>query len=213
MVGSRVGRPLRKRAGQYHHGDLRRALIDQALRTIDRHGAGGLTLRAVGDALGVSRTALYRHFSDKQSLVAAVAREGFRTLRQDLLEAWEREGRGQAGFQAMGEAYLRFAVAHPSHYRVMFGRFVESKARDPELIQEAEGAFQALVDALVALQEEGLVRRDDPVTLARFVWSVVHGVAMLTIDGQLPNGGDSECPPRRYVTERIRSAIAAATSV
>lgn len=213
MVGSRVGRPRRKRAGQYHHGDLRRALIDQALRTIDRHGVGGLTLRAVGEALGVSRTALYRHFSDKQSLVAAVACEGFRTLRQDLLEAWERDGRGQAGFQAMGEAYLRFAVAHPSHYRVMFGRFVESKARDPELIQEAESAFQALVDALVALQDEGLVRRDDPVTLARFVWSVVHGVAMLTIDGQLPNGGDSACLPRRYVTERIRSAIAAATSV
>lgn len=208
MVRSRVGRPRRKRAGQYHHGDLRRALIHQALRTIDRDGVEGLTLRAVGEALGVSRTALYRHFADKQSLIAAVAREGFRTLRTDLLEAWEREGRGRAGFEAMGEAYLAFAVANPSHYRVMFGRFLESCVRDPELVQEAEGAFQALVDALVAQQREGLARRDDPVLLARFVWSVVHGVAMLTIDGQLPRDDDAARLVTRYTLERLRAAVA-----
>src|SRR5262245_26410485 len=130
MRRSTLRRPQRKRAGQYHHGDLRRALIDQALRTIDEHGVEGLTLRGVGEALGVPRAALYLHFSDKQSRVAVVAREGFRALRVDLVEAWEQGGRGEAGFQAMGEAYLAFAVTHPSHYRVMFGRFVESKARD-----------------------------------------------------------------------------------
>jgi AcrR family transcriptional regulator len=211
MVGSRVGRPRRKRAGQYHHGDLRRGLIDQALRIIDRQGVEGLTLRAVGEALGVSRTALYRHFSDKQALVAAVASEGFRTLRLALIDAWEREGRRQGGFQAMGEAYLQFAVTHSSHYRVMFGRFVESCVRDPELVQEAEAAFQALVDALVAQQREGLVRRDDPVTLARFVWSVVHGVAMLTIDGQLP-ADESGSLFNRYAAQRLRAAIAATSS-
>ena len=210
MTRSLGRRPRRKRAGQYHHGDLRRALIDQALRTIDEEGVEGLTLRAVGDALGVSRTALYRHFSDKQALVAAVASEGFRTLRLALVETWERGGRGQAGFQSMGEAYLQFAVTHPSHYRVMFGRFVESGVRDPDLIREADGAFQALVDALIAQQREGLVRRDDPVSLARFVWSVVHGVAMLTIDGQLRGPAGEECLPRRYVAQRIQSAVAPA---
>jgi len=208
MVSSRAVRPRRKRAGQYHHGDLRRALIDQALRTIDKQGVEGLTLRAVGEALGVSRTALYRHFSDKQSLIAAVAREGFRTLRRDLLEAWERDGRGQAGFHAMGEAYLAFAVANPSHYRVMFGRFLESCVRDPELVQEAEGAFQALVEALVAQQREGLVRRDDPVMLARFVWSVVHGIAMLTIDGQLPPDDGARGVWNHYASQRLQAAVA-----
>ena len=133
MTGSPSRRPRRKRAGRYHHGDLRRALIDEALRIVDKLGPEALTLRGVGDALGVSRTALYRHFADKQALVAAVAREGFRTLRLALVEAWETQGRGWAGFEAMGEAYFQFAIAHPAHYRVMFGRFTESTLCDPEL--------------------------------------------------------------------------------
>ncbi len=200
-------RPRKKRAGQYHHGDLRQALIDQALRTIDRQGAEGLTLRNVGEALGVSRTALYRHFADKEALLAAVASEGFRTLRLGLVDAWERHGRGPAGLSAMADAYLQFAVGHPSHYRVMFGRFVESSRRDPELVEEGRAAFQALVDALLEQQRDGQIRKDDPLTQARFVWSVVHGVAMLVIDGQV---GDTESglALNRYAAERIRAAIA-----
>lgn len=203
MTGT--ARPRRKRAGHYHHGDLRRALIEQALRTIQSAGAEGLTLRGVGAALGVSRTALYRHFADKEALLAAVAREGFRMLREALREAWQGE-RGAAGFAAMGAAYLQFAVAHPAHYRVMFGRFVESGERDPELVCEAEGAFGTLVEALVALQREGLARADDPLLQARFVWSVTHGIAMLAIDGQL-HGHDDAIALNRYAAERIRAAL------
>jgi AcrR family transcriptional regulator len=208
MVSSASKRPRKKRAGQYHHGDLRRALIDQALRTIDKTGVDTLTLRGVGDALGVSRTALYRHFSDKQALVAAVAREGFRAFRLALVDAWEQNGRGRAGFEAMGDAYLRFAVAHPAHYRVMFGRFMESCARNPELVVEATGAFQALVDTLIEGQRDGWVRKDDPVILARFVWSVTHGVAMLVIDGQLRDADTSGPELNRYALARIRAAVA-----
>ena len=142
----------------------------------------GLTLRGVGEALGVSRTALYRHFSNKQALVAAVAREGFRTFRLALVEAWERKGRGRAGLDAMGAAYLQFAVNHPSHYRAMFGRFDGSCERDPELIDEAQGAFRALLDAVVE-PARGLVRNDDPQVGGEIHWSVTHGIAMLVIDG------------------------------
>jgi AcrR family transcriptional regulator len=207
MTGSLARRPRKKRADRYHHGDLRRALVDEALRTIDRQGVEALTLRGVGEALGVSRTALYRHFADKQALVAAVAREGFRTFRQALVDAWENHGRGRAGFEAMGEAYLRFALDHPSHYRVMFGRFVESKACDPELAGDANAAFQALVDALVDQQRAGEVRDDDPARLAQFVWSVTHGVAMLAIDGQLRDA-DSAVALNRFAIDRLRGALA-----
>ena len=102
MAHARAARPARKRANRYHHGDLRRALLQAAVRTIGAHGIDGLTLRAVGSSLGVSRTALYRHFADKAALLAAVAAEGFRMLRVQLEEAWERGGRGRAGFDAMG---------------------------------------------------------------------------------------------------------------
>src|SRR5262245_40570043 len=185
MSGSRAGRPRRKRPGRYHHGDLRRALVQEAVRTIHRHGVEALTLRGVGEALGVSRTALYRHFADKSALLAAVAQEGFRTLRLELVDAWERAGRGREGFEAMSVAYVRFAVAHSSHYRVMFGGFVDARVAEPELKAEGAAAFQVLVDALVAQQQAGLVRADDPLKLARLMWAIVHGVAMLAIDGQL----------------------------
>jgi AcrR family transcriptional regulator len=168
-----------------------------------------MTLRAVGQKLGVSRTALYRHFADKSALLAAVAGEGFHTLRMELVEAWEQGGRGVEGFEAMGAAYVRFAVANPSHYRVMFGGFVHDSAMDPQLAEEGAGAFQALVDALVALQRIGLVRQDEPLQLARFIWAVVHGIAMLTIDGRLGFPASETDALVRYAVTRLRTGIAA----
>src|SRR5688572_9294792 len=213
MVRSTEKRPKKKRAGQYHHGDLRRALVEEAVRTIQLHGIEHLTLRAAGEKLGVSRTAMYRHFSDKQALLAAVGREGFRMLRVTLTAAWEDHGRGRAGFEAMGLAYVRFAVDHPAHYRVMFGGFVESCAKDAAFVEEAGAAFQVLVDSLVEQQQAGIVRRDDPLLLARFVWSVVHGIAMLVIDGQLRGADERGEALNRYAVERLRDAIATRTAL
>jgi AcrR family transcriptional regulator len=193
-------------AKPYHHGDLRRALLDEALRTVETQGVEHLTLRTVGARLGVSRSALYRHFADKQSLLATVGKEGFSKLRQALSDAWEENGHGRAGFDAMHRAYLQFAVAHPSHYRVMFGGFIESAAKDDHFISEARGAFQVLVDALVEQQNAGDIRRDDPVLMARFVWALVHGTAMLFIDGQLPEPAQREAL-EPYVAERIYVSI------
>ena len=208
MTWPRSTRAARKPRRPYHHGNLRRALLDEALATIRAEGVDGLTLREIGARLGVSRTALYRHFADKRALLTAVATEGFRTLRQQLVTAWEEGGRGRAAFESMGVAYVRFAVANPSHYRVMFGGFVDPEAREPELAAEAAGAFQALVDALAALQRDAVVRGDDTVLMARFVWAVVHGVAMLGIDGQLREPGGVE-ELMRYALERLRTGIAA----
>ena len=209
MIGSTRKRPQKKPSGHYHHGDLRRALVDEAVRTIDRHGVEALTLRTIGDRLGVSRTALYRHFADKPALLAAVGREGFRLLRLALTDAWEQHGRGRPGFEAMGLAYVRFAVAHPAHYRVMFGGFIESCAKDDEFVEEAKAAFQVLVDALVAQQEAGLVRRDQPLLQARMIWSLVHGISMLAIDGQLRGQDEQGEVLNAYAIERIRDAIRA----
>lgn len=205
--------PPSKRAARqprrpYHHGNLRRALLDEALATIRAEGVSGLTLREIAARVGVSRTALYRHFADKRALLAAVATEGFRALREQLVAAWEEGGRGDAAFHAMGVAYVRFAVANPAHYRVMFGGFVDPQTQDPELAAEAEGAFQALVDALAALQRDGVFHGDDTLLMARYNWALVHGLAMLAIDGQLREPGGVE-ELMRYAFGRLRTGIRA----
>lgn len=189
----------------YHHGNLRRALLDEALATIRADGVDALTLREIGSRIGVSRTALYRHFADKQALLAAVATEGFRTLRLQLVQAWAEGGRDGAAFKAMGRAYIRFAIDNPSHYRVMFGSFVDPEGQQAELVTEGQGAFQALVDALAKLKSDNAVRGDDADLMARFVWSVVHGVARLGIDGQLPQTAIEELA--EYAVERLVTGI------
>jgi len=207
-MGTRKGRPARKKPDAYHHGDLRRALLHEAVRTIQTHGVAAVTLRSVAETLGVSRTALYRHFADKQALLGAVAAEGFRTLRASLVAAWEGAGRGRVGFEAMGRAYVRFALDHPSHYRVMFG----SGAVAPETAPDDPGgaAFQALVDALVELQQRGEVRPDPPLLLALYVWAVVHGIAMLALDGQLDESAPQAEALMDFANARLRTGIATA---
>jgi len=209
MVRASAHQGKKKPADRYHHGDLRRALIDEALRTVQVQGVAHLTLRTIGRRLGVSRSALYRHFADKQTLLAAVGSEGFRMLRRVIADSWERHGHGRAGFEAMGRAYVRFAIAHPSHYRVMFGGFVESATKDQDFSSEARAAFQILVDAIVDQQDAGLFRRDDPVLMARFTWALVHGISMLAIDGQVREAGQREAV-EQYAIDRLRASLAAA---
>lgn len=211
MVGSLARKARRKRPDRYHHGDLRQALLQEALRTIQAEGVERLTLRGIGESLGVSRTALYRHFADKSALLTEVASQGFRLLREGLGRAREEGGRGSDGFDAMGLAYVRFALQNPSHYRVMFGGFLGSREPQGTLEEEGRAAFQVLVDALVAQQKAGLVRLDDPLHLARFVWATVHGVSMLAIDGMLGKKGSDVLELARYANGRIRAGIAAAS--
>src|ERR1041384_6768453 len=92
----------RKPRNRYHHGDLRRALLDEAVATIRAEGVEGLTLREIGARLGVSRTALYRHFADKEALLEAVATEGFRILRERLVAGWQDGRQGPTRLGAGG---------------------------------------------------------------------------------------------------------------
>jgi AcrR family transcriptional regulator len=190
----------------YHHGDLRRGFLEEAVRIISKKGVDALTLRLVGERLGVSRTAMYRHFADKSALLAAVASEGFRMLRLQLLDAWERHGGGGHAFAEMGRAYVRFAVTNPAHYRVMFGGRVETSV-DPALAREGAGAFQVLVDAILALQKSGTVRAENPLRVAQFIWATVHGIAMLAIDGLLDRQQTDADTLVRFANEQIRISL------
>src|SRR5258707_1216881 len=118
----RTGREVRaKPEGRYHHGDLRRALIDAARVLVEREGRQALTLRAAARMAGVSQAAPYRHFPDKNALLAAVAEDGVRALAAWLRGAAARhEGDPLARLQALGVAYVTFAVTSTAHFRVMF---------------------------------------------------------------------------------------------
>lgn len=200
-------RAARKPPSRYHHGDLRRALVDEAVRTIGTSGVSALTLREAGRRLGVSRSALYRHFADKSALLAAVAADGFQRFTRDLQQAWDEGGQTLEGFNRMGVAYVEFALANRSHYRVMFGEFHEMCAKDPELEGVANASFEVLVAAIRVLQRDGSVRTDDPTMMGQYIWATVHGIATLAIDGLLGTSREAVDPLVRYAVARMNDAL------
>lgn len=179
-------------AESYHHGNLRRALMDAALALFAERGTLDFTMRELARAAGVTHNAPYRHFVDKTAMLAALAKEGFAMLAEESERACAplRAKRGsrdaRAWIEALGTAYVRFAVAHPTHFRLMFTHpLADAKRADPALAEAASASFAALHDAVAAAASEvrsGLAVRD--VTLA--AWAFVHGLATLLVNGQLP---------------------------
>jgi AcrR family transcriptional regulator len=170
----------RPKKGAYHHGDLERALVDAAVGMIREEGVQAFTLRSVGARVGVSRTALYRHFDDKAALLARVASDGFRRLHAALAKAIAAASRRRADpLQAMAAAYVRFAADNPSHYQTMFGGFVTDWSGYPDLIVNGDAAFNILVDTIRGEQEGGRIAPGDPIELAEIMWSLSHGIATL----------------------------------
>ena len=199
-----------KKAG-YHHGDLRRALIDAALDLIARDGPEALTLRDLATKLGVTHAAPYRHFRDKISLLSAVAEEGFRHLREAMIAARDAAGPSpSARLLATGVAYVKFATSHEGHFAVMFSRLGAPPPDVPGLPQEASTAFAVLLDCVVAAQRAGAVRDGDPMRHALFAWSGVHGLATLLVENCLapfPLDASPDALARR-VTEDILAGLA-----
>ena len=185
----------------YHHGNLKQALLDASLELIRTSGPGGFTLREVARMAGVSHNAPYRHFRDKEELLAELAAEGFRRLTVAMVKAADSTTVKADGsptvksdgttsgamdrFRASGRGYVEFALAHPQHFAVMFEP-AEGCAVNLQSQQEGERAFATLVGYVQACQEEHLLPPGDPLPYALLAWSMVHGVAKLAISGRLP---------------------------
>lgn len=172
--------------GAYHHGNLREALLDEAAAMIADGGAANVTMRELGQRLGVSRAAAYRHFADKTALLVAVAKAGFSRLNERVqsVEAGAQRSSVER-LRRMGEEYVRFALEHPAQYRLMYGREALTRQDLPELREAANALFEQLVDAIQAYQRSGAIKRQDPHILAYTAWSAVHGLASLLVDGQI----------------------------
>ena len=174
----------RKKTKRYHHGDLRAALVDGALRLLKERSPAELSLRAVARLAGVSPNAPYRHFASKDALLAAIAEEGFRRLAAVTAAA---RGSPRKRLAEMGAVYVRFAIENPRLYGLMFGPVLKDWDRFKELVAAADASFAVLVEAVAKVAGAGRKSASREAILA---WSAVHGYAMLAIDGHL-----GACPP------------------
>ena len=190
----------------YHHGDLRRALIDAALSMLTEEGAWNFTLREVARRAGVSHAAPYNHFPDKTALLAEVAALGFQTLRQQMDTAARKHPRSaRQALLGIATAYVRFGVEHPAHYRLMFGPELAEKEKHPALQEAGDATFGVLTGALERGQQAGQVREAPVREQALAAWSLVHGLTTLLIDQRLNFLGVSSSAAERYA----RTAAAA----
>jgi AcrR family transcriptional regulator len=170
----------------YHHGNLREALLQSAIRLIAEVGPTAFTLREVARRAGVSHNAPYRHFQDKDDLLAAVATQGYGELTDAMTAAAAaQESNPLSRLKQAGLAYVSFALRRPEHFTVMF-EAPPSKQQRPEATEAAERAFSTLVGFVQECQEKKQLPPGDPMDFALLAWSWVHGIAKLAITGRLP---------------------------
>lgn len=175
----------------YHHGDLREALIRSALDLIAARGPAALAFAEIARAVGVSPAAPYRHFRDRNALIAEIARRGFERFALELEAGWNL-GRPDPirAMEACGRAYLGFARREPAWYAAMFSPGF-SLEEDPALLLASERAF-AVVRRAAELACGGLPGRPPPLMVALHVWSLAHGIASLFVGS--PDGTRRKLP-------------------
>ncbi|WP_042421024.1 TetR/AcrR family transcriptional regulator [Streptacidiphilus anmyonensis] len=186
---------MSRASDSYHHGDLRAACLRAARELLEEDGSAGLSLRAVARRAGVSATAPYRHYPDREALLSAVAAEGYRELAADLTAAHPSPTTPDE-LAAVAVAYVRFALDHPAMFRVMF-----AEPCDPT--NEDRVAATAAISQYVRDIVRGVLPAADPEALSTAVWALVHGLAFLHLDGKL----DASTP--EAVSGQVRGAVAA----
>jgi AcrR family transcriptional regulator len=196
MSGSRPRkRSVAKRPGRFHHGDLRWALLQAASLLLERDGTAGVGWRAIARLAGVSQTAPYRHFKDRESILVALAEEGFRTLGGRMSDAAREAGEPAAALAAIAGTYVALATERPHLFRLLFGPEVADKRRYPAVRDAGHRALGVVVETIAAGQRAGVVRAGDPAELAVCHWASVHGIAQLLVDGMVSERADAAGGP------------------
>lgn len=171
---------------RYHHGDLRRQVLRETAAVIAEHGVDAVSLRDIARRCGVSHAAPAHHFTDRTGLLTALATEGFRLL-ADALAAPARGRPARSELVDMGVRYVRFALRHPAHFRVMYDAKL-LHANDSELLA-ARAETAALLRGGIAGLPAGVGARNQS-TSALAAWSLAHGYATLQLGGNLPASAD-----------------------
>lgn len=173
---------IRAEQGSYHHGNLRETLVKVGLETLKQKNSDDLSLREVARNAGVSATSVYRHFSDKTAFVEALCSEGSEILAMAQRKAMAAEGGGQKGFDASGLAYVHFALANPTLFRLMN----RASSSVPRYGDTENPAMQELLSNVATLLPKDTTAHQQQIR-AMHAWSVVHGITMLVLEGKLPD--------------------------
>lgn len=170
----------------YHHGNLRDALVEEATRMIKVDGIDGLSMRKLADIVGVSRTALYHHFTDKNALLCAIAETGFSRWHEEAERIVSQTGCSEKEKVCQFvHDYIQYAADNPELYELMFGRTIWKNATPTEQLKNAAyPSFQHQVSMTRRWQSIGLMpKNEDTLRLAQVFWGTLHGIARLLIDG------------------------------
>jgi AcrR family transcriptional regulator len=191
----------------YHRGNLRETLLDAAVALIAEVGPRAFTLREVARRAEVSHNAPYRHFHDRDELLAAVAAQGFERLTTAMKRSASRGETALHRLRLCGRGYVDFALRWPQHFLVMFD-LPEFDRKYPEYAVAGERAFQTLVGFIVESQQSGDLPAGGPLSLAWMAWSTVHGAAKLAISGRLPLRHSRLAEFMQYVSEAMVKGMA-----
>jgi AcrR family transcriptional regulator len=200
-----------KKEGAFHHGDLEWALLEAASQLLEREGPQGVGLRAAARLAGVSHNAPYRHFENRESILAALAARGLDELGDRMAKAARGHEDARRALVAIAETYVSLAADRPHLFRLMFGQEVADKERYPAVREAGLRAYQVLVDTILEGQRTGAIRAGSPEELALAHWAIVHGVASLHVDGRMlaerarERGGAQGLA--RLVSEQIRLGL------
>lgn len=170
----------------YHHGDLKNALIKAGVEILSKEGIEGLSLRKVAQRAGVSHSAPYSHFPDKQSLIAAISTEGFHQLYNELdavISAYPKNAKQQLQQGAL--TYVQFALKHTDTFKIMFSGVLEKEKDYPAFVEISSRTFRRVVDIVKACQDAGLLDTTSSERMAVVVWGQVHGIISLALEGQI----------------------------
>ncbi len=170
----------------YHHGDLKNALIQAGIEILSKEGMQALTLRNVAKKAGVSHAAPYAHFTDKQALIAAIATEGYKKLYQQLAAAQNSQPDPADCLFAVAQAYIQFALDEPAHFKITFAGVVEAEQNYPDYVEQSKRSFALVVAVVIDCQNQNRVAPGDPELIAVSMWACIHGFVQLWLGNQLP---------------------------
>ncbi len=184
-MGVSQKKPAKKQKGSYQHGNLKESLMHAAFASINKSNEVDFSLRNLAKMVGVTPMAAYRHYPSKESILLAIAQEGFEKLRVQFEDALKND---PSDLPAIGVAYVKFAIENPVYFRVMFHPDLHgSKNQDkfPEPRPEDRKAYQLLLACVALNQEKGRFKNKDTEILAITAWATVHGLATLMVNGNL----------------------------